>query len=130
MIRQKPSRSSPTLCYCARRHRLDEPARSGEFVGHDVRGFVQHTLPSRFQKVRYYGCWMSPNGRIQTDELRWLVWLFLGWTYWLASRSSQPKSKPEHPRCSECGGGLRAVMVTDYCGRVLYQHALAYLDSG
>jgi len=94
-----------------------------------VRGFVQHTLPSRFQKVRHYG-WMSSNSRIQMDELGWLIWLFRGWTYWLANRSSEPESKPQHPRCSKCGGSLRLVMITDPYGRVLYQHALPYLDSG
>ena len=33
-----------------------------------VRGFVQHTLPRGFQKVRYYG-WTSPNSRIRLDVL-------------------------------------------------------------
>ena len=94
-----------------------------------VRGFVQHTLPSHFQKVRYYG-WMSSKSRVQSDELQWLIWLFLGWTYWLASRSSEPESKPQPPRCASCGGQLHVVKVTDPCGRVLYQHALPYLDSG
>ena len=42
-----------------------------------VRGFVQHTLSPGLQKVRYYG-WMSPNSRIGLDEVRWLLWLFLG----------------------------------------------------
>ena len=53
--------------------------------GHEfVRGFVQHTLPPGFQKIRHYG-WMSPNSKVSLDEVKWLVWLFLGSTFWLAS---------------------------------------------
>ncbi len=44
----------------------------------------QQAMPRGLQKVRHYG-WMSPNSRIRLDEVRWLVWLFLGWTFWLAS---------------------------------------------
>ena len=35
-------------------------------------------------KVRYYG-WMASNSRTTRDRVKWLVWLFLGWTYWLGS---------------------------------------------
>ena len=31
-----------------------------------VRGFLQHTLPRGFQKIRYYG-WMSPQSRFDLD---------------------------------------------------------------
>lgn len=95
-----------------------------------VRGFVQHTLPSGFQKVRYYG-WMSPNCGIDLDEVRWLVWLSLGWTYWLAARQAGQEPSPRQaPRCQHCGGELRCVLITDHQDRVLYTHALPYLDSG
>ena len=53
-----------------------------------VRGFVQHTLPPRFQKIRHYG-WMSSNSEVGLDEVKWLVWLFLGWTFWLASSATR-----------------------------------------
>ena len=95
-----------------------------------VRGFVQHTLPTGFQKVRYYG-WMSPNCRINLDEVRWLVWLFLGWTYWLAARlPREDSSRLQTARCKHCGGELRCVLIIDHQSRVLHQHALPYLDSG
>ena len=51
-----------------------------------VRGFLQHALPKSFLKVRYYG-WMASNSRTTRDRVKWLVWLFLGWTYWLGQRS-------------------------------------------
>ena len=93
-----------------------------------VRGFVQHILPPRFQKIRYYG-WMSPNSRIDLDEVRWLLWLHRGWVFWLRAGKSAASSTTK-PRCNQCGGELTATLITDHHGRVLYTHSLPYLDSG
>ena len=96
-----------------------------------VRGFVQHTLPRGFQKIRYYG-WMSPSSRFGLDEVKWLVWLFLGWTYWLASGHAPQSSTAEQTkvRCAECGGTMQIVAVCfQPCG-ALPEHSIAYLDSG
>lgn len=95
-----------------------------------VRGFLQHSLPRGFQKIRYYG-WMSPNSRIHLDAVKWLVWLFLGWTFWLGSAHA-PQEEPEPPsvlRCAECGGSMRIVEVTYTPRLVLSDRALAYFDS-
>jgi hypothetical protein len=101
-----------------------------------VQGFVQHILPHGFRKVRYYG-WCASNSRTTRDLVRWLVWLWHGWTYWLGSGiAPQPERRtPQPPRCSECGGELELRGVIDGCGRVLYRrplpdHTTAYLDSG
>ena len=96
-----------------------------EFVG----GFVQHTLPRGYQKVRYYG-WMSQNHRMAIDRVRWLVWLFLGWTFWLASLPVDPPVLRKPIRCQRCGNTMRLAAVIDHDGVVLYGHALDYLDSG
>jgi hypothetical protein len=96
-----------------------------------VRGFTQHTLPRGFQKIRHYG-WMSSNSKVSLDEVKWLVWLFLGWTYWLASGHApqrEPLTKPQ-VRCAECGGVMRVVDITFEPTGLLTEHALAYLDSG
>ena len=37
-----------------------------------VRGFLQHTLPPNFQRIRYYG-FLSPNGSLSLDRVRMLV---------------------------------------------------------
>ena len=95
-----------------------------------VRGFVQHTLPTGFQKIHYYG-WMSANSKISLDEVKWLIWLFLGWTYWLASGHApqlEPAVKPQL-RCAQCGGVMRVVHVSSQPLELLSNHALAYLDS-
>ena len=49
-----------------------------------VRSFAQHILSSGFKKIRYYG-FMSPNCKLQLADARWLVWLWLGWTFCLNS---------------------------------------------
>ena len=105
--------------------------------GHEfVQGFAQHILPHGFRKVHYYG-WCASNSRTTRDMVRWLVWLFLGWTYWLGSGiAPQPEQRtPQAPRCSHCGGDLELKEVIDDRGRVLYRrplpdHATDYLDSG
>jgi hypothetical protein len=96
-----------------------------------VRGFVQHTLPPRFQKIRHYG-WMSSNSKVSLGEVKWLIWLFLGWTYWLASGHApqcEPIRQPQ-VRCAECGGAMRVVDISFEPTALLSEHALAYLDSG
>ncbi|QEF96969.1 Putative transposase [Stieleria maiorica] len=71
-----------------------------------VEGFAQHILPSGFQKVRHYG-WMSSNSAIGLDELQLLVWMHLGWVYWLASgHAPQSERLVSEPRCAHCGGDL------------------------
>jgi hypothetical protein len=96
-----------------------------------VRGFVQHTLPRGFQKIRYYG-WMGPHSRIGLDEVKWLVWLFLGWTFWLAS-IHRPQTAPATRgtvRCPECGGPMRIVALSRQPCSALPEHPIPYLDSG
>jgi hypothetical protein len=96
-----------------------------------VRGFVQHTLPRGFQKIRHYG-WMSANTKTSLEEVRWLVWLFLGWMFWLRSGNipQDADNEPRVLRCAHCGGRMRLVDVTSEPIGVLSGHALAYLDSG
>jgi hypothetical protein len=95
-----------------------------------VQSFVQHVLPQQFQKVRHYG-WMSSNSRFDIEKIRWLVWLWLGWTYWLGSGMIVPdKRKPEPLRCEHCGGHLQLLAIIATDGRVLVNHGVRYLDSG
>ena len=96
-----------------------------------VRGFLQHVLPRGYQKVRYYG-WMSSNSAIRRDLVRWLVWLFLGWTYWFGSGLAPPPKRHE-PRpldCERCGGSMVLVAMTIPSFGVVPLHSLPYLDSG
>lgn len=121
--------SSVTYLYKPTKSNLFRTRRveGGEFV----RGFVQHTLPPGFQKIRHYG-WMSANCRVSLDEVKWLVWLFLGWTYWLASGyapQDPPLPKPK-VRCAACGGKMRVVGIIFHLVGALSEHAPAYLDSG
>ena len=93
------------------------------------RGFLQHTLPSKFQRIRYYG-FLNKHSSLKLDRIRMLVWFSLGWNYFLQKRSV-PESPSKPPmNCADCGGDLHLVAITDGAGRVLYNHPLPYLDSG
>ena len=96
-----------------------------------VRAFAQHILPAGFMKIRHYG-WMSANAKISLDEVGLLVWLYLGWTYWLASGHA-PQAEPltSPLRCAQCGGRMKVVEVT-YTPKMINpsDKALAYFDSG
>jgi hypothetical protein len=95
-----------------------------------VRGFLQHTLPSNFHRLRYYG-FASQNCKLSLAWVRLLVWFYLGWRLDLAKAAS-PEPLLERPplRCVECGGQMHLVAITSGSGAVLYNHPLAYLDSG
>ena len=74
---------------------------------------------------------MNPHSKVKVDEVRWLVWLFLGWTFWLASRQLPPeKSIPRQVRCAACGKPMRIVAVVNLNCFVLWEDAVKYLDSG
>ena len=90
-----------------------------------MRGFLQHTLPPKFQKLRYYG-FASQNCKLSLAWIRMLVWFYLGWCYVLAKQAV-----PERPvRCAECGGVMQLLAITDGSVALLYNHPLPYLDSG
>ena len=118
-----------------------------------VRGFLQHTLPKGFRKVRHYG-WkqgrppadeggrrlgrgsVQRNSRTTLDRVKWLVWLHRGWTFWLGSGvAPQPSRHETRIRCKDCGGALSVIMILHSDGRVLMErrlpdHAQSFLDSG
>ena len=86
--------------------------------------FAQHILPSGFQKARYYG-WISPNCKLQLADVRWLVWLWRGWTYWLGSAMFQPKVEPLGlPTCRRCGGELELMLITNQIGTPIWKRTL------
>ena len=101
------------------------PVAGNEFV----RGFLQHTLPRNFQKLRYYG-FASQNSKLSIGWIRLLVWFYLGWCLLLAKQTiPAPPAKPP-VRCAECGGAMQLIAITDGSGALLYNHPLPYLDSG
>ncbi len=94
-----------------------------------VRGFLQHTLPANFQRLRYYG-FASQNSKLSIDWIRMLVWFSRGWCVLLGKHAlPEPPVKPP-VRCAECGGEMQLVAITDGSGALLYNHPLPYLDSG
>lgn len=101
--------------------------RPRELSGQDfVQSFCQHILPSRLQKIRYYG-FMNPSGKLKMEEVRWLVWMWKGWSYWLGSVMSQtPIVKPAVPTCRHCGGELELLAITNERGHVIWRKRLPH----
>ena len=100
-----------------------------------VRGFLQHTLPSRFQRIRYYG-WASPNCKLKFQYVQMLVCFYLGWCWLMKQQTTVPEIVKPPVICKACKVGTMQLMaITDGAGRVIYrrplpEHAVAYLDSG
>jgi hypothetical protein len=95
-----------------RRMRLD----ATEFL----RRFLQHVLPSGFQKVRHYG-FLSPRSRSRSEAVRWLATLHAGEPFVLrAGSSATPAPRPIQPHCSDCGGELHVLAVLRTRGRALF----------
>jgi hypothetical protein len=70
-----------------------------------LRRFLQHVLPSGFQKVRHYGFAAAAN-RTDYDHLRWLISLALGLIYVLTAQTAVTEKVAPVVRCAECGGPM------------------------
>jgi hypothetical protein len=75
-----------------------------------IRRFLQHVLPSGFQKVRHYG-FLGAHAPLSIEAVRWLVTLKNGAQYVLlaATQADAPVRPPR--RCAECGWQLRVVAI-------------------
>jgi hypothetical protein len=84
-----------------------------------IRRFLQHVLPSGFQKVRHYG-FQSANSRLSTDAVCWLVTLHNSQRFALLAKRVEPTPPRPRIRCAECGGAMRLTSFLparepDYC---------------
>ena len=71
-----------------------------------LRRFLQHVLPSGFQKVRHYG-FLSSRRRSTFELVRWLVTLAMGLPFILFSTADTNLPDPttqSSARCPDCGG--------------------------
>jgi hypothetical protein len=66
-----------------------------------IRRFLQHVLPSGFQKVRHYG-FATPNSKISFEAVRWLVTLHTGLDFQLSARPKAPPNPAPPLYCPEC----------------------------
>jgi hypothetical protein len=73
-----------------------------------IRRFLQHVLPSGFQKVRHYG-FLSPNGPESIEVVRWLVTLSYGLVYLLRSDLPAATATESLIRCAACGGPMHVI---------------------
>jgi hypothetical protein len=73
-----------------------------------VRRFLQHVLPPGFQKVRHYG-FLSPNGGVTIEVVRWLVTISNGGIFSLVVNASQVLAPQPPRRCPICGGAMSRI---------------------
>lgn len=92
-----------------------------------VASFLQHVLPKGFRKIRYHG-WMAASSGRRLIDVRWSVWLHLGWTFTLSMIRSTPPS-PE-PTCEHCGGEIEAVKISDAEGRTIWARGPPLRETG
>jgi hypothetical protein len=87
--------------------------RTRTVSGHEfVRGFLQHTLPRNFQRLRYYG-FASQNSKLSMAWIRMLVWFYLGWCYVLAKQAAPEPIERPPLRCAQCGSEMQLVAITN-----------------
>jgi hypothetical protein len=70
-----------------------------------LRRFLQHILPSGFQKVRHNG-FLSPGSTTSIEAVRWLITLHNGGVFTLLAMLTAPPPGAPTPRCSACGGPM------------------------
>jgi hypothetical protein len=70
-----------------------------------IRRFLQHVLPTGFQKVRHYG-FLSPNSGTVLEAVRWLVTVHTGAIFALEVKGVEEPTTPPAPRCPACGGPM------------------------
>jgi len=72
-----------------------------------IRRFLQHVLPTGFQKVRHYG-FASPNAKQSIESVRWVVTLHYDLQFLLLAQ--QPPVTPQSRiRCPACGAAMMIV---------------------
>ncbi len=72
-----------------------------------IRRFLQHVLPSGFQKVRHFG-FAHPRHRIDRQWLQMLVTVSLNQVYVL-NVAAKPLAIKHVPKCSHCGEALECL---------------------
>ena len=70
-----------------------------------LRRFLQHVLPSGFQKVRSYG-FLSPAAGIALEMVRWLIALSHGAIFVLGAKRAEKAVALPALSCPVCGGPL------------------------
>lgn len=87
-----------------------------------IRRFLQHTLPSGFMKVRYYG-FMNACCSVAVDKIRASIELLNDFEK-TQQETEEPKSEKPAPYCPDCGARLR------YCYSVLPHQMINWCDTG
>jgi len=75
-----------------------------------IRRFLQHVLPSGFQKVRHHG-FLGAHAPLSIEAVRWLVTLKNGEQFRLLVKTAADTPVLPARRCGKCGGQLRVIAI-------------------
>lgn len=75
-----------------------------------LRRFLQHVLPSGFQKVRYYGFAAAAQSK-KYEGIRWMATLAAGLLYLLRTAEPTPPKKRSEMLCPDCGTPMSVIEV-------------------
>jgi Putative transposase len=70
-----------------------------------LRRFLQHVLPSGFQKIRHFG-FLSPNSGTSIEAVQWVITLHNGGVFTFVAMRTAPTAELCLLRCSACGGPM------------------------
>ena len=84
--------------------RVTSPTARAAAADEFIRRFLQHVLPSGFQKVRHYG-FAHARQRIDREWLKMLVTVTLNFVYVLLV-AAKPLPVAHPPTCPDCGAEM------------------------
>jgi predicted RNA-binding Zn-ribbon protein involved in translation (DUF1610 family) len=70
-----------------------------------IRRWLQHVLPSGFQRVRHYG-FLNSHSKLSLREVRWLIAVSNGLLFYLACGVELVLATAAKMTCPECGGPM------------------------
>jgi hypothetical protein len=82
-----------------------------------LRRFLQHVLPTGFQKIRAYG-FLSPNARLSAETVRWLATIHADEPFVIDRPAPPPRRSLL--RCADCGAAIRVVCFVRFNGRACF----------
>ena len=114
-----PEKTSRHLVRCTRSKKATKEKRPLRPL--PLLPLLQRALPPNLHRIRDYG-FLNRHSSLSLNYVRMLVYFYLGWCYIMAKRPVAEVAPKRPMCCTECGGELHLVMITDHVGRVLYAH--------
>jgi len=118
---------------------------SSKWCGPPENFLFPEAVESKLYHQKFREALRDAGREVDASNVRWLVWLFRGWTYWLASGIAPQTERivTKSPVCEKCGGNHKFVEMTFRSKHLhrwslllkqtedpLAQHKSGYIDTG